>query len=55
MQEKGTGPSIDSCLTTGWIPTLAKLARLTRSVSRALSTEVCYTLCGYGVSEVLND
>lgn len=32
MREKGKGLSIDSCLTTGWIPTLAKLAQLTRSV-----------------------
>jgi hypothetical protein len=33
MREKGKGPSIDFCLTTGWIPTLAKLAPLNRSVS----------------------
>ena len=33
MQERGKGPSTDFCLTTGWIPTLAKLARLTRSVT----------------------
>jgi hypothetical protein len=32
MWEKRKGPSIDSSLTTGWIPTLAKLARLNRRV-----------------------
>ena len=31
-RENGEGLSIAPCLTTGWIPTLAKLARLTRSV-----------------------
>lgn len=34
MREKGKGLSIDSCLTTGWIPTLAKLARVNRAVRR---------------------
>jgi predicted YcjX-like family ATPase len=33
---KGKGASIDSCLTTRWIPTLAKLAWLDRSVRAAL-------------------
>src|SRR5687767_8702828 len=32
-REKGKEPSSDFCLTTGWIPTLAKLARLNRNVS----------------------